>query len=102
MSAALTALGTILVNFQQADELKQEISKWQNRAQAAHKQGDRDLVRSALKEKRRYKRLLNELPGDDPPFSALVPKRQSPSSGADEIALPLPESDRKKGESDNE
>lgn len=95
-------MGTTLVSLQQADELKQEISKWQNRAQAAHKQGDRDLVRSALKEKRRYKWLLSELPGDDPPFMALVPKRQPPSSGASEIALPLPESDDKKAKSDNE
>lgn len=95
-------MGTILVSFQQAEDLKQQISKWQNRARAAHKQGDCDLVRVALKEKRRYKRLLNELSTDDPPFPALVPKRQPPSSGASEIALPLPESDDKKAESDNE
>lgn len=93
MPASITAMGTILVSFQQAEELKHEISKWQNRAQAAHRQGDRDLVRSALKEKRRYKRLLNELGSDDPPFSALVPKRQPPDSGASEISLPLPKSD---------
>ncbi|HEY9681539.1 MAG TPA: hypothetical protein V6C86_08155 [Oculatellaceae cyanobacterium] len=90
------------MSFQQAEELKQEISKWQNRARAAHKQGDCDLVRSALKEKRRYKRRLNELPGDDPPLRAPVPKRPLPSSGADEIVLSPLESDSKKGESDNE
>ncbi len=90
------------MSFQQADELKQEISKWQNRAQAAHRQGDRDLVRSALKEKRRYKRLLNELPSDDPPFTALVPKRQPPGSGATEIALPLPKSEDENNGSENE
>lgn len=79
------------MSFQQAEELKQQINKWQNRAQAAHKQGNRDLVRSALKEKRRYKRMLAELQTDDPPFSALVPRHRPQSPGSNEIALPLPE-----------
>jgi len=86
------------MSFQQAEELKQQISKWQNRAQAAHKQGNRDLVRSALREKRRYKRLLAELPTDDPPFSALVPRHRPQDPGASEIALPLPEPETEHGD----
>lgn len=92
MFATITAaLGSVLMSFEQAEELKHEIGKWQTRAEAAHKQGNRDLVRSALKHKRRYKRLLAELKTDDPPFSALVPRYRPQSPSSSEIALPLPE-----------
>ncbi|MCC7528322.1 MAG: Snf7 family protein [Candidatus Melainabacteria bacterium] len=79
--------------FDKIQELEQQISKWRTRAEMAHKQGSKDLVRSALKEKRHFQKLLNELRGtiDDHPQNARVPLKKSPDAGSGEIALPLPE-----------
>lgn len=85
-----SALGSVM-NFEKRQELQEQIRKWHARAKAALQQGERGLVRSAIREKRRYARLLAELPGDNPPHAALVPRQGLPGSGSGAIALELPE-----------
>lgn len=78
--------------FEQVQQLEQAINTWNNRARMAHQQGSKTLVRSALKEKLKFKKLLMDLRGhmDDHPNTARVPLRKPPSAGAGEVALPLP------------
>jgi hypothetical protein len=80
------------MNLEKAQELEEQISKWNTRARMAHKKGSVALTRSALKEKIHYKKLLHDLrrSSDGPPYMSLVPLRQPPDVGAGEIALPLP------------
>jgi phage shock protein A len=43
------------------ESFKKQVSAWHNRAEMARKQGNDDLVRQALEQKRKYEKLLAEL-----------------------------------------
>ena len=84
------------MNFEQAQKLKDKMATWHNRAGMALKQGNKELVRSALKHKRRYRKLLDELNGQSdnpPPFMSLVPRGLPPGAGAGELAIQLSQSE---------
>lgn len=87
-------------SLEQAKQLMNQISTWQNRAAMAKKAGRSQLEQQALEYVSRYQEMLQDFegieppsPGEDPFDPAMVPKHPYPNAGAGAIALPLPEAE---------